>query len=373
MHGGRVNVSLLPLVIATVACVATFRDVPRGGVNEWRDYLGGPTRAPSAGERVDSAPRIAWLAEAGRGIDGAPAVGERVTIVTSADRWVYALDTRSGDLLWRFRGPDAFGVGAVMGAGIVFAATETGDGVVVAIDLFTGKRRWQARLGRVNAPFALRDSTLYVVTQAGLLYALDARTGAIRWSRVAASSRAGPLVTESFIAVASVSDSIFVFARASGRQLARAGLPVGVIAPLAAWGDSTAVVASPAGALIAVGLPDGAVRWRVNTGDPVVGSPAVDADTVYAVTAACALWRIPAGGPPDGSPTRLGCRTRAGPTLLRNGVLVATVGGTLQLHDREGRQRHWSVDIGGEFRHPAIIQHGQIVIAPILGDVVSLR
>ena len=373
MHGGRVNVRLLPLVVVATACVVTFRDVPRIGVNEWREYLGGPARAPSAAERLDSAPRIAWLAEAGRGIDGAPAVGERVTILTSADRWVHALDTRSGELLWRYRGPDAFGTGALMGAGTVYAATETGDGVVVAIDLYTGKRRWQIRLGRVNAPMALRDSTLYVVTQAGLLYALDARSGATRWSRVAAPSRAGPLVTDAFIAVASVNDSILVFARGGGRPLTRAGLPVGVIAPLAAWGDNIAIIASPAGALIAIGLPGGEVRWRVNTGDPVVGSPAVDSDTVYALTAACGLWRVAAAGPPDGSPTRLGCRTRTGPTLLQNGVLVATIDGALQLHDREGRQRHWSVDVGGEFRHPAIIQHGQIVIAPILGDVVSLR
>lgn len=373
MAGGRVNARrVLLLGLAVGGCIVTFRDVPRVGTNEWREYLGEPGRALSASERLDSTPRIAWLAQAGRGIEGAPAVGERVTVVTSADRWVHALDTRSGELFWRFRGPDAFGAGPVMGGGMVYAATEAGDGVVMAIDLFTGRRRWQSRLGRVAAPMVLRDSTLYLVTQTGLLYALNARTGGTRWSRLAAPSRSGPLVTTAFIAVASLSDSLLTFTR-DGRSVSRVGLPVGVVAPLAAWGDSLAIATSPAGAVLGLSLSGGEVRWRVDTGDPVAGSAAVAGDTVYVLTTACALWRLPAAGPPHGPPARLDCRTRAGPTLVQDGVLVATIRGELQLHDRSGRARHWSIDIGGELRHPAIIQHGQIVIAPVLGDVVSLR
>jgi glucose dehydrogenase len=361
------------LLFVALGCVVTFRDVPRVGVNEWHEYLGDPSRAPAADEDLGSTPTIAWLAEVGRGVTGAAAVGERVTVVASAERWVHALDTRSGELFWRYRGPGAYGAGPVIGGGQVFVATEGGDGFVTAIDVFTGRRRWQRRLGPVASPLVLRDTTLYVVTQSGLLFALDSRTGTARWSRLAAPSRAGALVTGAFVAVAGLNDSLLVFARDGGQVLARTRLPVSVIAPLAAWGDSLAIAASPAGSLAAVHLPAGDVRWQVTTGDPVAGSPAVAGDTAYALTTACALWRIPVSGPPHPEPAPLGCRTATGPMLVRGGLLVATIRGELQLHDRAGRTRRWSIELGGEIRHPAIIQHGQIVVVPVLGDVVSLR
>jgi hypothetical protein len=361
------------LALLLAGCAVTFRDVPRAGVNEVPEYLGSPTRTPHELERLDSVPELAWASPTGRGVTGAPAVGERVTVITSVDRWVYALDTRSGALFWRYRAQDAVGVGAVMGGDAVYVATEAGDGFVTSIDLHTGKRRWQVRAGLISAPLVLRDTTLYAVTNAGLLLALDTHSGATRWSRVAGSSRAGPLVTTTFIAVPSLSDSLFVFAIEGGRALTRVAMPAGVSAPLAMIRDSLVVGASPAGGVFALTLPQGAVAWRVDTRDPVPGAPAVHGDTVFAITNACALWQIPVSAPAAASTLSLDCRTRTGPTILRDGVLVATIAGDLLFHERSGRSRQWTLSVGGDLRHPPIVQHGQIVIAPALGDVVSFR
>jgi hypothetical protein len=370
LPSGTVNAALALLL---AACAVTFRDVPRAGVNEVHEYLGTPTRTPAVLEQLDSIPEPAWSAQVGRGVTGMPAVGERVTIIASVDRWVYALDTRAGTLFWRYRGQDAYGVGAVIGNGVVYVATETGDGFVTAIDLYTGKRRWQIRVGLISAPLTLRDSTLYVVTNAGLLFALDARSGATRWSRVAGASRGGPLVTESFIAVPSLSDSLFVFAVDGGRALTRTAMPSGVTAPLAMLHDSLVVAASPAGGVFALTLPQGAVAWRVETRDPIPGAPVVHGDTVFAITNSCALWQVPSRAPGAATMQALPCRTRTGPAILRDGVLVATVAGDLLFHDRSGGGRQWTLGIGGDLRHPPIVQHGQIVVAPVLGDVVSFR
>ena len=108
-----------------------------------------------------------------------------------------------------------------MGGGAVYVATEAGDGFVTAIHLLTGKRRWHVRAGLIAAPLVLRDTTLYAVTTAGLLLALDTRTGATRWSRVAGASRGGALVTASSRG-ASLSDSLFLL-RPRGAPRARKG------------------------------------------------------------------------------------------------------------------------------------------------------
>ena len=369
MPSGAVNAVAL---LCITACAVTFRDVPRAGVNEATEHLGSATRTPPVLEHIDAKPQSAWTASAGRGVTGAPAVGDRVTVIASVDRWVYALDTRSGELFWRFRGTDSFGVGAVMGGGAVYVATETGDGVVTSIDLFTGKRRWQARVGRTAAPMVLRDSILYVATQGGFLVALDARDGTTRWSRVAAASRAGPLVTARFVALPAMSDSLFVFEAVTGRPITRARIPAPVIAPLALVSDSVVAAVSPAGLIFSVALPAGTVPWRVDAREPIPGGVAVHGDTVFAITNACAFWQLPVGGPAT-APRRLACRTRTGPTILRDGVLVATIDGELQYHARTGNARPWTLTIGGELLHPAIVRNGQIVIAPVLGDVMSFR
>jgi outer membrane protein assembly factor BamB len=360
-------------VLLLAACAVTFRDVPRAGVNEAREYLGTPTRTPPELERLDSLPELVWAAPTGRGVTGAAAVGERVTIITSVDKWVYALDTRSGELFWRYRGQDAYGIGAAMGGGSVYVATETGEGSITSIDLYTGKRRWHVRAGLIASPLVLRDSTLFAVTTTGILLALDTRTGDTRWSRVAGPTRGGPLVTPSFIAIPSLSDSVFVFATEGGRALTRAAMPAGVTAPLAMIRDSLVVAASPGGGVFALTLPQGTVAWRVDTRDPVPGAPVVHGDTVFAITNACGLWQIPSSAPSAATMLALPCRTRTAPTILRDGVLVATVAGDLLYHDRSGRSRQWTLAVGGELRHPPIVQRGQIVVAPVLGDVVSFR
>ena len=356
-----------------IACAVTFRDVPHDGTNEVQEYLGTSRRAPSVLETLDSEPALAWTAEVGRGVTGAPAVGERVTAIASVDRWIHALDTRTGELFWRFRGPDSFGPGPVMGAGAVYAATEAGEGVVVAIDLISGRRRWQARTGPIAAPLVLRDSTLYGVNEVGMLMALDTRTGNMRWSRLAGASRAGPLVADSAIAVASLNDSLLVFERTTGQPLTRVALPVGIVAPAAYVDQRTIALASPAGAVLAVTLPGGEVRWRVNTGEGVMGSPAVSGDTVFAVTSGCQLLAIPVNAPDARRSLDLGCRTRTGPTLLRNGVLVATLDGRILFHSRTAAAGRWTLGVGGELPHPPIVQRGQVIIAPILGGVLSYR
>ena len=371
MASGAVNAALV--VCITTACAVTFHDVPRAGVNEAHEYLGSPTRTPEALEHLENEPEAVWSVTAGRGITGAPAVGERVTAVASVDRWVHALDTRSGNLFWRFRGTDAFGVGPVMGAGAIYVATETGDGIATSIDILSGKRRWQSRIGRVAAPLVLRDTILYVSTQSGLLLALSTRDGSTLWSRVAAPSRAGPLVTASFIAVPGLTDSLFVFSTGTGHPIARVRLPSTITAPLAMISDSLVAAAAPAGAVLAIELPSGALRWRVETGNPIPGGPAVHGDTVFALTNSCAFWQIAVSAPAVARPTQLGCRTRTGPTVLRDGVLVATIDGDLRFHDRSGQGRSWSLAIGGELPHPPIVQRGQIVVAPILGNVMSFR
>ena len=369
----RVNCGASALAaIVAAACGVTFHDVPRGGANDVTEYLGGPTRSSTAAERVDSAPERVWSATAGRGTLGAVAMGERVTAIASVDRWVYLLDSRSGRVLWRYRGNAPYGAGPVIGAGRVFVASEGRDGRLTAIDLHSGKRKWSANVGDVGSPLTLADSSLFGVTQSGEAFAYAAGSGKRRWMRVIGPSRSGALVTAARVAVVTLTDSLFVLDRFTGAIVTRASLGASTLAPLALVGDSAVALSSPGGEVVLASLT-GVVLWRRATGAPVFGAPVVIADTVFAVTSHCTLWAIPVTVPSAADTASLGCNTLAAPAMVRDGVLVATVGGDVVFFDRARRRRVWSRSAQGELRQPPAILHGQIIVAPAIGDVVSFR
>ncbi|MDQ6887128.1 MAG: PQQ-binding-like beta-propeller repeat protein [Gemmatimonadota bacterium] len=337
------------------------------------EYLESPARSPSADEQLAPDPEVVWRADVGRGTVGEPAMGERVTVVTSADRFVYAIDTRTGGLFWRHHSDASFGVGPVIGEEAVFAATEGVDGKVEALALRDGKRIWQIAVGDVGAPLVLRDSILYVATQDGAALAVTTR-GKVLWHRRVGSTRSGPLVTRTLVAIATLGDSLIVLERSSGLRQSHSALPVTTAAPLALANDSTAVLASPSGALLGLALPSGLVRWRIDTSEPIPGVPVIARDTLFALGGSCTLWIVPLARPTAVDSTAIpGCGTSAGPAVLRDGVLVATVRGEITFFDRTTRKRLWTRALGSELRHPPVVHNRQIVAAPIIGRLVSFR
>jgi hypothetical protein len=94
---------------------------------------------------------------------------------------------------------------------------------------------------------------------------------------------------------------------------------------------------------------------------------------VFALASDCTLWAVPLADPTRADSTGVGCVTEAAPTLVRGGVLVATVTGDVIFFDRTARRRVWTRTVRGPLRHPPLVRHGQILVAPTLGEVVSFR
>ena len=362
------------LVGVNAACAGASRDVPRDLPVEAREYLLTPTRAPSAGETIDGEPRLVWRATVGRGVASLPAVSSRVTLVASTDRWVYAIDTRSGATFWRRRGDGAFASSPVAAGGRVFVASEGTGGRVTAMRLTDGGRIWQTTVGDVSAPLTLRDSVVYGVNDHGDAFALGAARGNVLWRRAVGPSRGGPLVTSGRIVFATLRDSLIVLERQSGTVVAAFRLHSPSAAPLALLDDSTAVVTSPEGSIDALHIGNGGVRWSVRTGEPIPGSAVVHGDTVFAVGGSCTLIRVPRHAPDvprrDVIPN---CVTVAAPLLLRDGVLVATVSGDVSYISRASGAAVWTRRTGGVVRHPPVVLDRQIVLATLGGEIFGFR
>jgi alcohol dehydrogenase (cytochrome c) len=149
----------------------------------------------------------AWVAHLGSGLgskyslEGTPLVKDGVMYVTTGNDDVFALDAKTGSLIWEHRsgidqnistvccGWDNRGV--ALGEGKVFLGYL--DGTFVALDAETGKLQWQTRIGQWQEGYTITSAPLYYkgvvytgvsggdMGARGKVTALDGNTGKELW------------------------------------------------------------------------------------------------------------------------------------------------------------------------------------------------
>jgi len=222
----------------------------RTGKTAWRFSMGSIWNLlldPYPSKRLDGSPAVA---------DGtvyfAVTYGGKVAGLWS--RYLFAVDTRSGREKWRYleEMPGTRSAPLAVAAGTVYF----GGLVISALDAERGTKRWEFTLGKYRVPRtnyedhdsvtdspALADGGLYVATFSGRVLALDAATGALRWT----FQRGGEYTAQSSPAVY----------------------------------RGTVYIGSGEGALYALDAATGTERWRFKTAKQVNSSPTVADGLVY--------------------------------------------------------------------------------------------
>lgn len=149
----------------------------------------------------------AWMVHLGSGLgakysmEGTPIVKDGVMYVTTGNDDVFALDAKTGALIWESKSGIDQNIntvccgwsnrGVAVGDGMVFLGYL--DGNVVALDAKTGKQLWKTQIGRWQDGYTITSAPFYhngVVysgisggdrSTRGFLAALDAKTGKEKW------------------------------------------------------------------------------------------------------------------------------------------------------------------------------------------------
>jgi eukaryotic-like serine/threonine-protein kinase len=159
----------------------------RTGAPRWKFTTGGERRFEAKGLH-GMLPKSQTIADPFDVYLSSPVVGGGLVYFGSGDGNVYALDTTSGNLKWKFQTGDVVHASPAFADGVVYFGSW--DSYFYAVDAVTGAEKWRFhggedalahnQVGFQSSP-AVVNGVVYTGCRDSNLYALDAATGKEKW------------------------------------------------------------------------------------------------------------------------------------------------------------------------------------------------
>lgn len=138
------------------------------------------------------------------------------------------------------------------------------------------------RIGR-DVQAIICERTVFIPTQSGNLYALDATTGREKWrARIGSSILHTPACESGKVVLAALDGGVYALTTVNGQLVWRfqaEGHTGFSAAPLIA--ENTVFIGERAGIFYALNLADGRLKWRFDAGAPIFNTAAYNAGRVY--------------------------------------------------------------------------------------------
>jgi outer membrane protein assembly factor BamB len=157
------------------------------GARRWAFQTAGEQRFTARGIH-GAIPRTELMADPFDVFLSSPAIAGGLVYFGSGDHNVYALDSQTGALRWKFATGDVVHASPAVSNGVVYIGSW--DRNMYALDASTGAERWRFQTGNDTTIFnqigiassaAVSDGLVYFGCRDGHFYAIDAKTGALRW------------------------------------------------------------------------------------------------------------------------------------------------------------------------------------------------
>jgi outer membrane protein assembly factor BamB len=309
---------------------------PLAGV-QWPTYGFSNARTRAVGYDLAPPFRRLWRFGARRLVEFPPAVAYGRLYFANDHGVVYAVNARTGKRAWRRETGRCSAASPAVSNHVIFFAFLTAQpcsrgrnadrtkaarltGEVIAFASGFGKVRWRTRIGPTESSPLVANGLVYVGDWRGWVYALDERTGRVRWRfRTDGMVKGAVAIAGDRVYVGSYDHHLYALHARTGKLVwkAQAQRRLGsrgtfYSTPAVAYGR--VYVGGTDGKVYSFGASSGALRWSHDTGGYVYSSPAVWERTVYAgsydrhlyafdAATGDVKWRFRANGPISGSPT----------------------------------------------------------------------
>jgi outer membrane protein assembly factor BamB len=338
----------------------------------WPMLLATPARAPFAAEAVGDSVVIVWRHSLGRGLSSPLAIAGPMLLAGTANRVAIAIASDGGHY-WLHRVEGSLTGGVVASGERVFFNAEEHGGKAFALDVRTGQKLWSRTVGpSPHAPLVVGD-TVYFINDTGGLRALGAREGTPYWeAQLGGAAATTPTPYRDALIVATRTDTLYMVSRDRGRVVAKLALPAGASAAPALSGD-TLLQPLHSGTLLVIALPALTLARRIELGAPLLAAPVIAGDgSIYQLTSAADVFRMRGAGANAQRIAQLGGAASGSLTLVKNGLLVGKLDGTLVFLRVDGTQV-WRRDLRGEIVAPSTVMDGAIYAPLMNGTLVKLK
>lgn len=241
----------------------------------------------------------------------------------------------------------------------------TNSGRVFALDARTGDVRWARRQkGEIAATPAITADAVYMASMDGILQAYGLG-GTRRWQFSTGSSpiESSPLVVDGLVYIGAHNGRLYAIDARTGRLRWSYQAP-GAIKGSAALADGKIVVGDYSGRVHALDPRTGAVRWTYSGGVRFYGGPAVSGGTIAigdvggAVIALDARtgaqrWRHSTGG----------SYVYSTPAIADGTVFIGSYNGRFDALSLASGTVKWSFDVGGRVSGSATVVDGVVYVA----------
>jgi outer membrane protein assembly factor BamB len=303
------------------------------------------------------------------------------TFRADASRSGYAPETsaprRDVHDAWKFKtGGNVESSPAVVGDTVYIGSN---DGNIYALNATDGNQQWTFHTdGAVRSSPVVTDDSVYVGSDDGHLYALDCDSGQKRWSAKLVDHHGGsyridssPVVSDGTVYVGSRSWCVYAVDTANGDQKWRVGnlRPV-YSSPAVVDGD--VYVGAKNHQIQALDGRDGQQLWTFETDEPVYSSPAVVDGTVYVGSNDGHLYALDAADGTEHWSYQTGEKIRSSPAVSGDSVYVGCDDDTVYgLNATTGDER-WSVSADGRVRSSPAVAASTVYVGDDSGTVHAL-
>jgi len=258
--------------------------------------------------------------------------------------------------------------------GVVYVGDD--NGVMYAIDATTGSLRWKVPTAGPASSIVSRPAvvggTVYIGSENNDVYALDASSGRVRWTRPTGGAvDSSPAVADGLVYVGNDNNEVLALDAATGTIRWQQSTGDNVTSSPAV-SDGTVYVGCDDGFVYALDAATGDVRWHRQTGGQVNSSPAVAGGTVYvgsdngkvyALNAATGAveWTRPTAGKVDSSPA------------VASGTVYVGGGDAVYALDAATGAVEWTRPTGGTVTSSPAVSGGTVYVGSDDGMVYALN
>ena len=222
-----------------------------------------------------------------------PAAATGVDTGAFADVTMYRVDTDRSNvhpgpgptekpvLIWSRKADAPVYFHPVLAGGVLYVGSD--DGHVYALDALTGHERWEFDAGAEARPgAAIAGGLLFVATADGVLHAIETESGVERWRKENVADVAA-IATDGIVYVPGTDNKAHGFDVTTGEERWSWSAPAAVERLTVV--DGTVYVTIAGGFLYAISLTDGSEVWpRIKTLSDEAGFPLVTPDTLVMST-----------------------------------------------------------------------------------------